>query len=77
MLRNYLAEQGLVKAAITKHTELSPGEPAAVVELFEKFPHGVVQPAVLCIKPDRTVLYSWATTPTKVGSCENIGLVYV
>ena len=60
-LRNYLSEQGWIDVVITDAKK----EPD-VYKKIKEYEFGVAQPAVLCIKPDKTVLYSWAISPSKV-----------
>lgn len=62
-LRNYVAEQKYVEPVITG----GPGtEDQDLYHEIRKYPEGVVQPAVLCIKPDGSVLFSWHIIPAKV-----------
>lgn len=63
-LRNYLDKEGLISIHI------SGGENATDSSFYQSHPqikhykHGVAQPGVLCVKPDRTVLYAWAINPS-------------
>ena len=62
-LRNYVAKEGYVEPVITG----GPGtEDQDLYHEIRKYPNGVVQPAVLCIKPDATVLYKWHIIPAEV-----------
>ncbi len=38
---------------------------------FGLYPNGVVQPGVLCMKPDKTILYQWAIIPSEVRKFAN------
>jgi len=60
-LRNYLSEQGWIDIVITDAKK----EPD-VYKAIKEYEFGVAQPGVLCIKPDKTVLYSWAIIPSKM-----------
>ena len=55
-MRNYLVEQGLTSVEVTKGDN----------KYFKPYEHGVVQPGVLCVRPDASVVYSWAVVPNKV-----------
>lgn len=59
VLRNYLDEKGLVSIHITegKNSDKS---------YYQPYEHGVAQPGVLVVKPDMSVLYSWAINPSEV-----------
>lgn len=63
-LRNYFAEKGMITIKI------SGGENATDEykdnKYFKAFKFGVAQPGVLCVKPDASVLYSWAINPSSV-----------
>ena len=62
-LRNYVTEQKYVEPFITG----GPGtEDQDLYHEIRKYPWGVVQPAVLCIKPDASILYSWRIVPAEV-----------
>ncbi len=59
VLRNYLDGEGLVRLTVSpKDRHL----------YYKAFTHGILQPGILCIKPDRTVLYSWASEPNEVSN---------
>ena len=66
VLRNYLAEKGMIDIRV------SGGENATDSALYKVHPkiklykNGVAQPGVLCVKPDATVVYAWAIDPSVV-----------
>jgi peroxiredoxin len=58
-LQKWLKAQNLIDIAV--HS--SEGD--VYVRIKEYAPHGMVQPAVLFLKPDMTVLAKWAQIPTE------------
>lgn len=68
VLRNYLSEQGMVSIQITGGGE-HPSTFSKVHPFIKLYPNGVAQPGLVCIKPDRSVLFSWAIEP----SLSNLG----
>ena len=60
-LCNYLSEEGLLDIVITDAKK----EPN-VYKKIKEYEFGVAQPGVLCIKPDRAVLYQWRIIPAEV-----------
>ena len=58
VLRDYLNKEGLVTVNVTPKEKKS---------YYKEFDQGIVQPGVICITPDRTVIYSWASQPNEVG----------
>ena len=66
VLRNYLSEQGMVSIRITGGGE-HPSTFSKVHPFIKLYPNGVAQPGLVCIKPDRSVLFSWAIEPSLVG----------
>ena len=62
-LRNYFKEQGLIDVVITG----GPGsENEDLYYKIREYPNGMSQPGILLVKPDLTVVYSWASQPKKV-----------
>ncbi len=62
-LSNYLKEQGVIEVCITG----GPGtEKEDLYFKIREYPHGMNQPAILLVKPDGSVVYSWASRPVKV-----------
>ncbi len=57
VLRDYLSKEGLTTVDVTPKERKS---------YYNKFEHGIVQPGILCIKSDRTVVYSWTSEPNEV-----------
>ena len=66
VLRNYLAQQGLITIAVSGGENATDSTFYQVHPKIKYYKNGVAQPAVLCIKPDRTVLYNWAIVPQLV-----------
>ena len=66
MLQKWLKAQNLIDIAV----QSSEGD------VFEKFkdysPHGMVQPAVLFVKPGMSVLAKWVQIPTEVCIITNL-----
>jgi hypothetical protein len=69
VLRNYLAERDLINIRVSGVENQTEGKFYKVYSNFRNYSHGYAQPGVLCMTPDRTVLYSWAIEPTTM----NIG----
>ncbi len=61
VLRNYLNEKGLITVQTSQDNKY-----------FKLYEHGVAQPGVLCVRPDASVIYSWAIIPSEVKSCMNL-----
>ena len=68
MLRNYLNEQGLINIRISGGENATDSGFYKVHPKIKTYKHGVAQPGLLCVKPDKTVLYAWAIIPSLV--CE-------
>lgn len=54
-LRNYLQGEGLIDVRVTVSN---------VHPKIRQYPNGVVQPGVLCVGPERKVLFAWAIDPS-------------
>jgi len=63
VLRNYLAEQGLITIRISGGENATDSNFYKVHPKIKLYKHGVAQPGVLCVKPDKSVLYAWAIDP--------------
>ena len=62
-LRNCFKEKGLIDIVITG----GPGtENEDLYHKIREYPNGMSQPGILLVKPDLTVVYSWASLPKKV-----------
>ena len=66
VLRNYLDSKGFISIHISGGDNASDSSYYQVHPHIKLYKHGVAQPGVLCIKPDSTVLYSWAIDPALV-----------
>lgn len=64
-LRNYLAEQEIVKVCITGG-EQSKNEFYRDLKFFKPYKHGVTQPAIIFIDNKGAVVYSIAIQPSKI-----------
>lgn len=64
-LRNYLAEQELVKATVTGG-ENSKSAFYRDYKYFKPYKYGVVQPAVLFATKEKKNIYAWAVQPCEV-----------
>ena len=58
-LRNWLKDNNMIEVAV-----MSPE--GDVYHEIKKYVHGMVQPAVIVVKPDMTILAKWAQIPSKV-----------
>lgn len=63
-LRNYLNEQGLINIRISGGENATDSSYYKFHPKIKDYKHGVAQPGVLCVKPDKTVLYAWAINPS-------------
>ena len=63
VLRNYLNEQGLINIRISGGENATDSTFYKVHPRIKNYKDGVAQPGVLCVKPDKTVLYAWAINP--------------
>ena len=68
ILRNYLAQEGLITIAVSGGENATDSRFYQVHPKIKYYKNGVAQPAVLCVKSDRKVLYQWAVVPQLV-SC--------
>jgi hypothetical protein len=66
VLRNYLAEQDLITIRVSGGENATDSNFYQVHPKIKNYKHGVAQPGVLCVKRDRTVLYSWAIDPSSM-----------
>lgn len=64
VLRNYLSEEGLITIRISGGENATDSNFYQVHPKIKHYKHGVAQPGVLCVKPDKTVLYAWAIDPS-------------
>lgn len=63
-LRNYLAEQGMITIRISGGENSTDSGFYKVHPKIKLYKHGVAQPGLLCVKPDRSVVFSWAIEPS-------------
>ena len=66
VLRNYLNEQELINIRVSGGENSTDSGFYKVHPKIKEYKHGVAQPGVLCVKPDKTVLYAWAINPSFV-----------
>lgn len=70
ILRNYLDEKGMVSIRISGGENATDSGFYKVHPKIKLYKYGVAQPGVLCVKPDASVLYSWAINPSVVRTKE-------
>eukprot|EP00731_Ephydatia_muelleri_P031582 Em0023g89a len=73
ILRNYLAQEDLITIAVSGGENATDSRFYQVHPKIKYYKNGVAQPAVLCVKSDRKVLYQWAVVPqlTNVGGASD------
>ena len=66
MLRNYLHQQELITIAISGGENATDSLLNRVHPLLKQYKYGVAQPGVLCVDPEKKVLFTWAVNPKLV-----------
>ena len=66
VLRNYLDEKGLISIRVSGGENSTDSGFYKVHPKIKLYKHGVAQPGVLCVKPDASVVYTWAIEPSTV-----------